>query len=263
MTEPSASYPELAGKVAVVTGAARGMGARFAQGLVSRGVNVVGGDINAEGMRATADAVNRETDGNAALVAAQIDVTIADEHTRLADIALERFGQVDYWINNAGVFPQGAVLEIPAEQMRSTFAVNVDGVLFGTQAAARAIGDRGGSVVNMSSVSAFRVRPTRAVYSASKAAVDHLTRFLSLELGTTGLRVNAIAPGFIDTEMTAWLHDQPGLLEKAVASVPLGRIGTTDDIFAAVLFLLSDSASYISGSTIFVDGGSRNFSASA
>lgn len=260
MTEATAIYPELEGKTAVITGAARGMGARFAEGLVRRGVNVVGGDINAEGMEATAASITASVNGSAKMIGAALDVTKQEDHVRLADLAIENFGQVDYWVNNAGVFPQGAVLDIDPAQMRTTMAVNVDGVLFGTQAAAKVIGNRGGSVVNMASISAFRVRPTRAAYSVSKAAVDHLTRFLSLELGSTGLRVNAIAPGFIDTEMTAWLHDIPGQFEKAIAGVPLGRIGTTDDIFNAVLFLLSDSASYVSGTTLCVDGGSRNVS---
>lgn len=258
MSESRAVYPELENKVAVVTGAARGMGARFTAGLVARGVNVVAGDINVEGMEATAASINGSANGSARVVASALDVTLPESHTRLADLALEHFGKVDYWINNAGLFPGAGVLDVSADQISSTFAVNVNGVLFGAQAAARAMDDHGGVIVNMSSVSAFRVRATRSVYSASKAAVDHLNRFLSLELGARGIRVNAIAPGFIDTEMTAWLHDEPGLFEQAIAGVPLGRIGTVDDIFDTVLFLLSDSASYISGSTIFVDGGSRN-----
>jgi 3-oxoacyl-[acyl-carrier protein] reductase len=252
------TYSEFEGKVAVVTGAARGMGARFAEGLASRGVRVVAGDINAEGMTATADAINASISGVGEVVPSSLDVTIADEHTKLANLALERFGQVDYWVNNAGLFPQAAVLDITGDQLHSTFNVNIDGVLFGAQAAARAIGNRGGAIVNMASVSAFRVRPTRATYSISKAAVDHLTRFLSLELGYTGLRVNAIAPGFIDTDMTQWVRDDPAALEKALASVPLGRIGSPDEVRDVMLFLLSDSARYVTGTTLVVDGGSRN-----
>ncbi|CAN5231349.1 SDR family oxidoreductase [soil metagenome] len=255
----STIYPDLEGKVAVVTGGARGMGARFAQGLAERGVRVVTGDINLEGVTATADAINA-TVGDERVIAARLDVTVPEDHTKLADLALEHFGQLDFWVNNAGVFPQSGVLDITPSELKQTFGVNVDGVVYGTQAAARAIGDRGGSIVNMASVSAYRVRATRATYSASKAAVDHLTRFQSMELGSRGLRVNAIAPGFIDTEMTQWLHEQPGAYDKAIASIALGRIGTPDDIFNALLFLLSDGASYVSGLTLFVDGGSRDFS---
>jgi len=250
-------YPELAGKTAVVTGAARGMGARFAQGLVECGVNVVGGDIDEAAMAATATEINEAVGGAARMLGARLDVTVPEDHRRLAALAKEEFGRVDYWINNAGVFPGADVLDITPEQMRSTFQINVDGALYGTQAAAEAMTE-GGSVVIMSSVSGYRVRPGRAAYSASKAAVDHLSRFLAVELGPRGIRVNAIAPGFIDTAMTAWLRDEPGRFESAVASIPLKRIGTTDDVFQAVLFLLSESSSYVTGSTLFVDGGSRN-----
>jgi 3-oxoacyl-[acyl-carrier protein] reductase len=252
------SYPELNGKVAVVTGAARGMGARFAEGLAARGVAVIAGDINVEAMEATATAIESST--GARVISCRLNVTNPEDHTRLAERAVEQFGRLDYWVNNAGVFPQAPVLDITAEQLHSTFSVNVDGVLFGAQAAARAIGTDGGSVVNMASLAAFRVRPTRGAYGTSKAAVTHLTKFLARELGSTGIRFNAIAPGFVETEMTQWLHEDPAALAAALDTVPLGRMGTTDDILNALIFLLSDSSSYITGTTLTVDGGSSTHS---
>ena len=255
-------YPELVGKVAVITGAAQGMGAFFAQGLVNYGVNVVGGDIQAELLKSTTEEINSNASSEARMISAKLDVTSPKDHENLARLALENFGQVNYWVNNAGVFPGNNVLDISQDEIKTTMAVNVNGALFGVQAAAAAMNGQSGSIVNLGSVSGFRLRPGRASYSVSKAAVDMLSRFQSLELGQQGIRVNTIAPGFIETEMTAWIRNDPDSLAKAIAGVPLGRFGTVHDILNTVLFLLSDSASYISGTTIYVDGGSRNVSMS-
>jgi 3-oxoacyl-[acyl-carrier protein] reductase len=269
MTEPAgrvqnaaitARYPEFAGKAAVVTGAARGMGARFAAGLAARGVDVVGADIDEAAMAATAELIGKEVaDGESPgrVVAARIDVTRAEDHEAVARVALERFGRLDFWINNAGIFPYAAAEEISPEQIGATLSVNVEGVLYGAQAAARHMAP-GGAIVNMSSVSAVRVRRGRGAYCTSKAAVAHLTESLAVELGDKGIRVNAIAPGYIDTEMTRWVKEDPAALQHALDVVPLHRLGSPEEVLGPLLFLLSDSARYVTGHSIAVDGGSRH-----
>ncbi|HET8994786.1 MAG TPA: glucose 1-dehydrogenase [Rhodococcus sp. (in: high G+C Gram-positive bacteria)] len=258
-----AQYPEMAGKVAVVTGAARGMGAQFARGLASRGVNVVGGDINDVQMKETAEQINAELAAESLaatpgiVVGARIDVTDPAEHEALAQVALQEFGWIDFWINNAGIFPFALADEISKEQISATLDVNVEGVLFGAQAAARHM-QPGSAIVNMSSVSALRVRKGRGAYCASKAAVAHLTESLAVEFGDKGIRVNSIAPGYIDTEMTRWVQEDPAALKHALDVVPLHRLGSPEEVFGPLLFLLSDSARYVTGHSIAVDGGSRH-----
>jgi 3-oxoacyl-[acyl-carrier protein] reductase len=258
-----AQYPEMAGKVAVVTGAARGMGAQFARGLASRGVNVVGGDINDVQMKETAEQINAELAAESLaetpgiVVGARIDVTDPAEHETLAQVALQEFGWIDFWINNAGIFPFALADEITKEQIAATLDVNVEGVLFGAQAAARHM-QPGSAIVNMSSVSALRVRKGRGAYCASKAAVAHLTEVLAVEFGDKGIRVNSIAPGYIDTEMTRWVQEDPAALKHALDVVPLHRLGSPEEVFGPLLFLLSDSARYVTGHSIAVDGGSRH-----
>ncbi|MGW5071948.1 SDR family NAD(P)-dependent oxidoreductase [Rhodococcus sp. NPDC004095] len=262
-SQMTARYPEMAGKVAVVTGAARGMGAAFAAGLATRGVDVVGADINEEQMAATAQEINDAlaatsiADVPGRVVGARVDVTKADEHEALAQTALKEFGRIDFWINNAGIFPFAPVEEISAEQIAAVLDVNVEGVLFGAQAAARHMAP-GSAIVNMSSVSALRIRRGRGAYCTSKAAVAHLTESLAVELGDKGIRVNAIAPGYIDTEMTRWVQEDPVALANALDSVPLHRLGSPEEVFGPMLFLLSDSARYVTGHSIAVDGGSRH-----
>ncbi|ALE74305.1 oxidoreductase [Pseudonocardia sp. EC080610-09] len=256
-------HPEFPGRVAVITGAARGMGARFTAALAARGVHVVAGDLSAEAMTATAEELAAEAAGRAdgvtpgRIVAAGVDVTSADDQRALAGRAVDEFGRLDFWVNNAGIFPFAEIPDITPEQVRSTLSVNVEGVLFGAQAAAERMGP-GGAIVNMSSVSALRVRRGRGSYCTSKAAVAHLTESLAVELGDRGIRVNAIAPGFVDTDMTRWIQDDPPALAKALDAVPLHRIGSPEEVAGVLMFLLSDGARYVTGHSIAVDGGSRH-----
>lgn len=256
-------HPEMAGRAAVVTGAARGMGRAFTAALARRGVHVVGADVNDVDMKQAADEINRELaahpgDVRPGRVAAhRVDVVDPGQQDELALAAVREFGSLDYWVNNAGVFPYATVGDISGDQISSVLDVNVKGVLHGAQAAARHMGP-GGVIVNMSSVSAVRVRRGRAAYCASKAAVAHLTESLAVELGDRGIRVNAIAPGFIDTEMTRWLQDDPEALAAALDNVPLHRVGSPEEVVGVLLFLLSDSSRYVTGHSIAVDGGSRH-----
>ncbi|MEU0240402.1 SDR family NAD(P)-dependent oxidoreductase [Nocardiopsis sp. NPDC006198] len=258
-----AVHPEMAGRTAVVTGAARGMGRAFTAALAARGVDVVGADLDDAGMELTADEINRELAGRPGgvrpgrVAAHRVDVADPAQQDELALAAVRGTGSLDYWVNNAGVFPYALVGDISADQVSAVLDVNVKGVLHGAQAAARHMGP-GGAIVNMSSVSAVRVRRGRAAYCASKAAVAHLTESLAVELGDRGIRVNAIAPGFIDTEMTRWLQDDPEALAAALDHVPLHRVGSPEEVVGVLLFLLSDSSRYVTGHSIAVDGGSRH-----
>ncbi|WP_031086059.1 SDR family NAD(P)-dependent oxidoreductase [Streptomyces sp. NRRL WC-3549] len=260
---PCVQYPELAGGTAVVTGAGRGMGAVFAEGLALRGVNVVAADIDLDAMKRTAEEINAQADvlpeggRRGRVVPAAVDVVDPEGHEALAQLALGEFGRLDHWVNNAGIFPHAFAQDISPEQIDSVLKVNVQGVLFGAQAAARHMGP-GGSIVNMSSVSALRVRKGRGAYCTSKAAVAHLTESLAVEYGDQGLRVNSIAPGYIDTEMTRWVREDPAALRHALDSVPLHRLGSPQEVLGVLLFLLSDSARYVTGHSIAVDGGSRH-----
>ncbi|MFI1462103.1 SDR family NAD(P)-dependent oxidoreductase [Nocardia carnea] len=262
-TPMTAQYPEMAGKVAVVTGAAQGMGAVFAAGLAARGVSVVAADINEDQVVTTADRINAELAGNGAdvpagrIVGMRADVTAPADHEELARRAIAEFERIDFWINNAGIFPFAPAEDISPEQIGATLRVNVEGVLYGAQAAARHMRP-GGAIVNMSSVSALRVRKGRGAYCTSKAAVAHMTESLAVEFGDKGIRVNSIAPGYIDTAMTRWVQDDPAALAHALEVVPLHRLGSPEEVFGPLLFLLSDSARYITGHSIAVDGGSRH-----
>ncbi|WP_280434164.1 SDR family NAD(P)-dependent oxidoreductase [Nocardia carnea] len=262
-TPMTAQYPEMAGKVAVVTGAAQGMGAVFAAGLAARGVSVVAADINEEQVTATADRIDAELAGKASdvppgrVVGMRADVTAPADHEELARRAVADFGRIDFWINNAGIFPFALAEDISPEQIGATLRVNVEGVLYGAQAAARHMRP-GSAIVNMSSVSALRVRKGRGAYCTSKAAVAHMTESLAVELGDKGIRVNSIAPGYIDTAMTRWVQEDPAALAHALEVVPLHRLGSPEEVFGPLLFLLSDSARYITGHSIAVDGGSRH-----
>lgn len=253
-------HPDLRGKVAVVTGAGRGMGARFAAALARRGVDVIGADIDGALMAEAASTITLEhqgLDGAGQVVGTTVDVRDRAAQQAMAELAVERFGKVDLWINNAGIFPEAAATDIPVSQLQATLSINVEGVLYGAQAAASVM-EPGGSIVNMASVAAVRVRRGRAAYCSSKAAVAHLTECLAVEFGDLGIRVNAIAPGFVDTEMTRWVQDDPVALAKALDTIPLHRLGSPEETVGPMLFLLSDSARYVTGHILAVDGGSRH-----
>lgn len=250
-------YPELMGKTAVVTGGARGLGESHARALAENGVNVVIADLDLAQTEETARRISADFDGANRVVAAQADVAHPLAHHALAELATQEFGGLDIWINNAGIHPSATVKDISEEQLRDSFAINTFSVVYGAQAAVAAMGPSGGSIVNTASIAAYMARRERATYGVTKAAVEQFTKFLAVELAGDGIRVNALAPGFTRTEMTSWVHENPTLSATVVAGIPLGRIGSPEDVSDALLFLVSDSARYITGTTLAVDGGGR------
>ncbi|MFB9073482.1 SDR family NAD(P)-dependent oxidoreductase [Citricoccus parietis] len=242
----------LAGKTAIVTGASSGLGEAVALGLAAAGADLAIGARRADRLDETRRAVEAL---GVRCVAVPTDVTDRDACFALADAAQEAFGRVDILINNAGVGGEyHEATEDPPEQWLSVMDINLNGSYWMAQAAGRHLAD-GGSVINFSSVMAVTTaRMPAAAYSASKAGVLGLTRDLAAQWGARGIRVNALMPGVFPTEATA--HYSENYQRKIIdARIPLGRIGDPEDIATTVVFLASDASSYITGTSIPVDGG--------
>lgn len=236
---------DLAGKVAVVSGAAGAIGTAIVTALAARGATVVGTDHAVKGSTAPVGTELR-----------QLDVTDVAAVRELADSVVDQHGSLDIWVNNAGYLQRTPALEVEPESWRRTLDVNLTAAFFGAQAAARHMVKQGsGTIVNLSSYAGFTARPQCPDYAAAKAGVAHLTACLATEWGSSGVRVNAIAPGYILTPMSAWMHDDPEQREAMLSGTPLGRIGNTSEVADAVAYLVSDEASYVTGHTLFVDGG--------
>jgi glucose 1-dehydrogenase len=250
----------LAGKTAIVTGSASGIGQAIALRFASEGANVVIDDRSestaGEETRAKAEAFGVK----AILVAADVS-KIADTE-KLVEQAWSQLGGCDVLVNNAGVEKHAGFLDVTEADYDTVLDVNLKGVFFLTQAFARRLRDTGkpGCVVNISSVHEDMVFPNFATYCASKGGVRMLMRDLAVELGPMGIRVNNIAPGAISTPInTALLEDKPKL-EALLKSIPLGRLGTVEDVAGLAVFLASDDGAYVTGSTFVVDGGlMRNY----
>lgn len=240
--------------VVAVTGAANGIGASLACAFAEAGANVLAMDRDAAALSAARDGW-ASSDRVATSV---VDVADWDQVAAAAGQTLESWGGVDIWINCAGVFPHAPLAQINAEDLASTMAVNLAGAVAGAQAATDHLRHGTGSILNISSVAAVRTRPGRLAYGTSKAALEQATRCLAAELAPRHIRVNAIAPGYIDTAMLDWVHRDAETTERATREVPLGRIGQVSDIVNAALFLSSEAAAYITGVVLPVDGGLRS-----
>lgn len=242
----------LANKVAIITGAAQGIGKALALGLADRGATVIASDLNLAGAEAIAAQIAAAR-GRAYPL--RLDVAdsaeIRDAMSFAADV-----GGIDILINNAGVFPRSAVLEMDEREWDHVIAVNLTGTFLCSKAASGLMRKqgRGGRIVNVTSGAAFMVTANAAHYSASKAGIVALTRTLALELAPHRVTVNAIAPGLTDTAQPRIAYSEEDL--QAFASrIPLGRIAQPEDMVPAVLFLCSDGAGYITGQTLHVNGG--------
>lgn len=235
-------------KVAIVTGGARGIGLAVAKKFISSNYQVALLDIDAKTLAEIAKPLN-------GVLALECDVSEPRQVKTAIDQVVARYGRIDALVNNAGIAVFKPLLETSYEEWQRVLAVNLNGPFLCTQACAPVmLKTGGGAVVNISSISGLRASTLRVAYGTSKAALDHLTKQQAAELGNLGIRVNAVAPGPVDTAMAKAVHSA-AIRADYHDAIPLNRYGTEDEIAAAVVFLCSDAASYINGQTLAVDGG--------
>ncbi|MEV4316546.1 3-oxoacyl-ACP reductase FabG [Actinocrispum sp. NPDC049592] len=249
----------LDGRVALVTGAARGIGAAVAGRLAADGAAVVVLDLDEAASKSTVDSIVA-AGGRAIAVGA--DVTDAGQVTAAADRAAEEFGRLDILVNNAGVTRDNLLFKLTEQDWDTVIGVHLKGAFLATKAAQKhMVAQKYGKIVSLSSVSALGNRG-QANYSAAKMGIQGFTRTLAIELGPFGINVNAVAPGFIVTEMTAATAERLGITADELAArsaeiTPVRRVGQPEDIANTISFLVSDASSFITGQTIYVDGGRR------
>ena len=246
---------KLNGKVAVVTGASKGIGAAIAEDLAKEGASVV---INYSSSGAQANKVVEKikaSGGKAKAVGA--DVSKPAEAKKLIDAAVAEFGKLDILVNNAGVYEFLPLTNVSEAHYDRIFGINVKGLLFTTQAALEKFNGSGGSIINVSSVVSTSALPGSSVYSATKAAIDSFTRTLSSELGPKNIRVNSVQPGPVETEGANEMPDWEGFKSQIVPRTPLGRVGYPKDVAPVVSFLASDESAWITGQEIATAGGLR------
>jgi 3-oxoacyl-[acyl-carrier protein] reductase len=256
MKETKMKNGKLNGKVAVVTGASKGIGAGIAKHLAAEGAAIV---VNYASSKEGADQVVDEItkrDGKA--IAVQADVAKKKDIERLFAETKKSFGRLDILVNNAGVYQFAPLEETTENEFHREFNTNVLGLILATQEALKHFGAEGGSVINIGSSATAITPPTSVVYTATKGAVDMITRVLAKELGPKKIRVNSINPGGVETEGFHTLGMPGSDFEKQmIAQTPLGRIGQPDDIAPVAAFLASSDAAWITGEIIYVAGGLR------
>jgi 3-oxoacyl-[acyl-carrier protein] reductase len=247
---------KLAGKVAIVTGASKGIGAEIAKALTAEGASVV---VNYSSSKEGADRVVTEItrkDGRA--VAVQANMSKKSDIERLFSEAKKAFGKLDVLVNNAGVYEFAPLQEVTEQLYHKMFDLNVLGLLLASKEAVKYFDSAGGVIINISSVASTLAPPNTSVYSATKGAVDSITRALANELGPRKIRVNSINPGMVETEGVHAGGFSEGEFRKQIESqTPLGRIGQTQDIAPAAVFLASSDSSWITGETFYISGGLR------
>ncbi len=249
-TKPRISV-DLSGRVALVTGAGRGLGRAIARSLAGAGAGVACVDVDADLVAETAEAIRN---GGGRAEPLTCDVTQSSRVNEVVEQVVERMGRLDILVNNAGITRDGMLMRMKDDQWDAVLAVNLRGTFLFTRAAARPMMKaRGGRIINIASVSGLIGNPGQANYSASKAGVIGLTRTVARELASRNITVNAVAPGFIATDMTAKLGED--VISQVKERIPLGRVGEPQDVADAVVYLASDAAGYITGHVLSIDGG--------
>lgn len=238
-------------RVAVITGASRGIGRSIALALAAGGARIVAADISLEGCQALVDELAKS--GTEAL-AVQCNVAVAADAERLVDSAMEKFGKVDILVNNAGITRDGLLMRMKDEEWDAVLNVNLKGAFVCTRAVSKVMSkQRYGRIINIASIVGQMGNAGQANYCASKAGLIGLTKSNARELAKRNVTVNAVAPGFIATDMTEALPEK--VRQELAAQIPMERLGSADDIANAVLFLASDHSAYITGQVVAVNGG--------
>lgn len=241
-------FKRLQDRSAVVTGAARGIGRAIVERLIAEGANVLMCDIDEAALEQSAQELAQPY--------ARVDVSQVPEVARMIETAITRFGALDVLVNNAGITHDADLLALEERDFDRVMTVNLKSMLFATQAAARyMIPRKRGAIVNISSVTAVLAHPMQIPYVVSKAAVKQATNVTAIALAPHGIRVNAVGPGTIESEMSRTVLAGEAVQAMVRSRTPLGRFGKPEEIAATVAFLASDDASYITGQTVYVEGG--------
>ncbi|NIQ00261.1 MAG: 3-oxoacyl-[acyl-carrier-protein] reductase [Nitrospinaceae bacterium] len=242
---------ELKDKIALVTGGAQGIGKIVGEDLARQGAHVILGDVNLEGAEKSADEI-KSNGGSASAV--KLNVTDSEEVQKVFDSISKEFKLVDILVNNAGITRDGLLMRMKEADWDAVLAINLKGAFICSQQAVKQMmKQKSGSIVNIASIVGLMGNPGQANYSASKAGLIGLTKTTAREVASRNIRVNAIAPGFIDTAMTQVLEDK--VRDRLIEQIPLARLGLPEDIAHCISFLVSDRASYITGQVISVNGG--------
>jgi 3-oxoacyl-[acyl-carrier protein] reductase len=246
------SNGRLEGRVALVTGGATGIGLAVVERFIAEGGRVLVGDIDEAALEIQAERL-----GSSGAVV-RCDITTEEGANAIAEQAVERFGRLDIAVANAGVGISSPIADLELSDWKRVLDLTLTGVFLTIKAAARVM-SKGGAIVAVSSLNAFQPARGMSAYCAAKAGVESLVNVAALELGPHNIRVNAVAPGLVRTRATEPLWEVPGMIEAYAANTAIGRHGKPSDIASAVAFLASEDAAYVSGTTIFVDGGAHHF----
>jgi NAD(P)-dependent dehydrogenase (short-subunit alcohol dehydrogenase family) len=245
----------LSGEVAIVTGARQGIGKAIALALAGAGADVAACDMVADDGQLHSVVEEIEKLGRRSL-AVKVDTTKRAEVQAMAQSVVDRFGSISILVNNAGILIRSSLLDLPEEDWDRLMSVDLKSYYLCAQAVApHMIERKKGTIINTASQFAFRTMPGMGPYSIAKAGVVMLTRALAQELGSRGIRVNAIAPGLVRTEFSRESWTNPDFVKQYSSMMPLGRIGETPDVVGAILLLASDASSYVTGHTLVIDGG--------